>query len=73
MADALRLVPVQTKVATGDGQIRGYGDFFAFARSQQGAVIADAQADSCAGGLRGRGFPNRNVSDSHSKNRTTLH
>ena len=44
MANGLRLVPVEAEVASGNRQIRRHGQFFAPAREQQSAVVADAQA-----------------------------
>jgi hypothetical protein len=53
MPNGFRRVPVESEVAPGYRQIRRYGHFFALVRSQQGAVVADAQpkaallAESC--------------------------
>jgi hypothetical protein len=46
MTDGLRLVPVKAEVAASDGQIRGHGQLFAAPRRQQGAVVADSQAEA---------------------------
>jgi hypothetical protein len=43
MADSFGRVPVEAEVASGNRQIGCHGQFFAPARSQQGAVVADAQ------------------------------
>jgi hypothetical protein len=43
MANGLRLVPVEAEVLAGNRQIRRYCQFLAAARSQQGAIVADAQ------------------------------
>jgi hypothetical protein len=46
MSDGLRLMPVEAKVTAGDRQIRCHGQFFACARGQQGAVVADTQEEA---------------------------
>jgi hypothetical protein len=46
MADRFRRMPVEAEVAPGDGQVGGHSQFFATARSQQGAVVADTQAET---------------------------
>jgi hypothetical protein len=48
MADGFRRVPVEAEVTAGNRQIRRHGHFLAPARSQQGAVIADAQPKAAA-------------------------
>jgi hypothetical protein len=53
MANGLWLVPVETKVAAGNRQIRRDGQFFAAPGSQQGAIIANAQAKALARGAAG--------------------
>ena len=57
MSDGLRLMPVKAEVTAVNRQIRRHCQFFAGARSQQGAVVANSQAEaafldeaSCAGG-----------------------
>jgi hypothetical protein len=50
MADGLGRMPVEAKVAAGDGEVGGDGQFFAGTRTDQGAVVADAQAENCSGG-----------------------
>ena len=46
VANRLRRVPVQPEVAAGNRQIRGNRQLFAAPRSNQGAVVADAQAQT---------------------------
>jgi hypothetical protein len=46
MPNGLRLMPVEVEVAPVDRQIRRYGQFLALARSQQGAIVTDAQAQA---------------------------
>ncbi len=46
MPDGLRLVPVKAEVTAVDGQIRCHSQFFVGARSQQGAVVANSQAEA---------------------------
>ena len=43
MADDRR-VPVEAEVAAGDGEVGGDGQFFAWTRAKQGAIVADAEA-----------------------------
>jgi hypothetical protein len=50
MAHGLRLVPVQAEVAPGYRQIRRHSRLFTPARSQKGAIVADAQSNTSAGG-----------------------
>jgi len=52
MADGFRRVPVKSEVAAGNGQIGGDGQFLAGAGAEQGAVVANAQAQPTAGRLR---------------------
>jgi len=54
MADGLGGVPVEAEVAAGDGKVGGDGDFFSGTRAEEGAVVADAEADG-AGGADGAG------------------
>jgi hypothetical protein len=55
VADGFRLVPVEPKVAAGDGEVGGDGQFLAPARGHQGAVVANSQAKAAnlaaAGGM----------------------
>jgi hypothetical protein len=51
MADGFRRMPIQTEVTAGDGEVGGDGQFLAGAQAEQGAVVADAEAE--AGRLRG--------------------
>jgi hypothetical protein len=44
MPHGFRLVPIQAEVASGNRKIRCDSQLFAGTRSQQGAVVADAQA-----------------------------
>jgi hypothetical protein len=55
MADGLRLVPIEAKVAAGDREVGGDGQLFAGARAQEGAVIANPEAQGGGGGLGGAG------------------
>jgi hypothetical protein len=54
MADGFRLVPVQVEVLACDRQVRRYRQFFAAARSQQRAVVADAQPNAAPAVTPGR-------------------
>jgi hypothetical protein len=45
MTDGLGLVPVEAEVASGDGKVSGNSDFFSGARTEQSAVVADAEAE----------------------------
>jgi hypothetical protein len=51
MADGFGRVPVEAEVAAGDGEVGGDGQFFAGTRTEQGAVVADAEAEDGAEGL----------------------
>ena len=44
MADGLGRVPVEAEVAAGDGEVGGDGQLLAGSKVEQGAVVADAQA-----------------------------
>jgi hypothetical protein len=64
MAHGFRLVPVEAEVAAGDRQIRRHSQLFAPALSQQGAIVADAQAKaSGAVAAQGAGSPAANLAD----------
>ena len=52
MADGFGRVPVEAEVTAGDGEVGGDGQFLAGARAEQGAVVADAQAQGAQGSLR---------------------
>jgi uncharacterized protein len=52
VADGFGRMPVEAEVAAGDGEIGGDGQFLARAQAEQGAVVADAEAQSAAGHLR---------------------
>jgi hypothetical protein len=41
-------VPVEPKVAAGDGEVGGHGQFFAGTGGEQGAIVADAKAEAAA-------------------------
>ena len=45
MAGRLRRVPVKAEVRTGDGEICGDGQFFPATKTQQRAVVANAEAE----------------------------
>jgi hypothetical protein len=49
MADCLGSVPVEAKVAAGDGEIGGDGQLLAWAEAKQGAVVANAQPQPGSG------------------------
>ena len=51
MADGFGRVPVEAEVAAGDGEVGGDGQLFATARTEQGAVVADAEVDRAERGL----------------------
>src|ERR1035441_480448 len=51
MADGFGRVPVEAEVAAGDGKVGGDGEFFAGTRAEQGAVVADAEAQDAGGGM----------------------
>lgn len=53
MADRFRGVPVEAEVTAGNGKIGGDGEFFAGAGSEQGAVVADAEAEGGGGKASG--------------------
>jgi hypothetical protein len=53
MADGLWRVPAQAEVAAGDGKVGGYSQFFTGERTEQGAVVADAKAQTALQGLPG--------------------
>ena len=51
MADGFGRMPVEAEVAAGDGEVGGDGQLFAGTRTEQGAVVADAQTEGGSGGL----------------------
>jgi len=51
MANGFGRVPVEAEVAAGDGEVGGDGEFFAGTGTEQGAVVADAEAQEARGGL----------------------
>ncbi len=53
MPDGLRLMPVEAEVAPCDRQIRCHSQFFACARSQQGAVVANTKTEAAFTGEAG--------------------
>jgi hypothetical protein len=46
MPNSLRLMPIEAEVAPVYRQICRYGQFLALARSQQGTIVTDAQAQA---------------------------
>jgi hypothetical protein len=50
MADGFRRMPVEAEVAAGNREVGGHGQFLAGTRTEQSAVVADAEAQ-VAGGL----------------------
>lgn len=52
MSDRLRGVPIAPKVHILKRKVGGNGDFFAFSRSQQRAVVSNPQRDAAASRLR---------------------
>jgi len=51
MADGLGSLPIEAKMAAGDGKIGGHGKLFAGADAEQRAVVADAETQCAAGEL----------------------
>jgi hypothetical protein len=39
-------MPVEAKVAAGNGEVGGHGQFLAGAKAKQGAIVADAQTEA---------------------------
>jgi hypothetical protein len=57
MAYGFRRMPIETKVAAGNGEIGGDGHLLAGAQVEQGAVVADAESEA----WRLRGGPGANL------------
>ena len=55
MADGLGRVPIEAEVAAGDGEVGGDGEFLAGTRAEQGAVVADAEAEARLAGVASAG------------------
>ncbi len=46
MTNGFRRMPIEPEVAAGDGEVGGDGQLLAWAEAEQGAVVADAEAES---------------------------
>jgi hypothetical protein len=53
MANGFGGVPVEAKVAAGNGKVGGDGQFFSGTGGEQGAVVADAQPKAALGSACG--------------------
>jgi hypothetical protein len=49
MADGFGWVPIEAEVAAGDGEVGGDGQFLAWTQADEGAVVANAQAQTATG------------------------
>ena len=50
MANGFRRMPIKAEVSAGDREVGGDSQFLSWAQAEQGAVVADAEAQAGCGG-----------------------